>query len=444
MKSDFLWVVLVISIATIISVTTFNPDVAADFQALWVAGEFYQAGAFDQIYPPDTEYFTSKPSPEWIAHIAAQGQTTPIYSYIYPPIWAALFAKLTTLTTFHTLSTIAGVINPILLGGMAFLAWRFCCLAGMKGIRAPVYVALVMIILMTTTLGTIGLFQNQVQILVSFLILLGLERERANAPIIGGFAMGLAAAIKLYPVFFAIFWLAQGKNRAAASFIIGGGAIGLLSIFISGWPLHEVFLEQVRVISNGVFLNKTNYALETSIANVFFQEQLVFSTSAASELDADALNGIQIGQLAMAKPAIWMILSQLVILLSAITLALVAYKTRDRNPLALWPFALTLVSLMSPLAWGYHFLPAASFAPAILAFLGFRVGLRTLAICFIPLAMGLLPTYEGLSNSMNVPQLVGFSCLATYCAVWAYLLAKDRHPVALTQQASAKDSAIPA
>jgi hypothetical protein len=443
MRNDFLWVVLVIAIGTIISVATFDSEVAADFQALWIAGEFYQAGVFDQIYPPDTEYFTSKPSPEWIAHVAEQCQETAIFSYIYPPIWAAIFAKLTTFTTFNTVSAIAGYINPILMGAMAYLAWRFCCLGGMKGIRAPVYVAVVLIILMTTTLGIIGLFQNQVQILVSFLIILGLERERSKAPIVAGLAMGLAAAIKLYPVFFAIFWLAQGKNRAAASFVIGGGAIGLLSIFISGWPLHAVFLDQIRVISNGIFLNGLNYALETSIANLFFQDDLIFSLSAASELDPEGKNGVLGGQLAMAKPFIWMVLSKVAILSSTIAVAVVAYKTRDRDPVVFWPFALTLVSLMSPLAWGYHFLPAVSFAPALLAFLGLRAGLRTLAICFIPLAMGMLPTYKGLSGSVDILQLVGVACLTTYCVVWAYALAKDTQPVALTKKAL-KQSAIPA
>ena len=98
---------------------------------------------------------------------------------------------------------------------------------------------------------------------------------------------------------------------------------------------------------------------------------------------------------------------------------------------------------MSPLAWGYHFLPAVSFAPALLAFLGLRAGLRTLAICFIPLAMGMLPTYKGLSGSVDILQLVGVACLTTYCVVWAYALAKDTQPVALTKKAL-KQSAIPA
>ncbi|MDX1739050.1 MAG: glycosyltransferase 87 family protein, partial [Alphaproteobacteria bacterium] len=50
----------------------------------------------------------------------------------------------------------------------------------------------------------LALRENQPQILVSFLILLAIERERAGWNIAGGAALALAASIKLYPALFAL------------------------------------------------------------------------------------------------------------------------------------------------------------------------------------------------------------------------------------------------
>lgn len=440
MRTDYLWVVLIIASATVISVLSFDPTLSADFQALWIAGEFYHAGVLDQIYPPEADTFTSSPSIEWVEHVAAQGQNSAVFPYIYPPIWAALAAKLVPVTSFVTLSTIASYVNPVLIGASVFLAWRLCYLSGIKNMRASVFVLIGLVVIMGTTIGTIALFQNQIQILVSFLILLGLEREKSQSPIWAGAAMGLAAAIKLYPAIIAILWLVQGKRKPFAYFVIFGGGLGLLSVVICGWPLHALFLHQISIISDSILLNGINYAFEASVANIFAQDQMVFELFTFNTLTQDNAGG----NITMAKPALWQLVSKVLVLGSIVAMAIFVRRYRVAAPVAFWPFALTLISLLSPLAWSHHFLPAASFAPALIAILGVRAGARILALVFIPLTMGLLPTFANITTAIDAQQLVGFLCMTTYCATWAYILAKQVQPATFGEVGSAKNQAIPA
>ena len=294
---DRILLTVIIIVTIIISFLMFGGTESPDFQATWLAGEFYQAGRFDEIYPHDTDFFTSKPSPAWIEHVKAQGQTTAIYSFIYPPIWAALSAMLTRVTDYQTVLSIAQFLNPIFMMGMVYLAWR----TARTSMSAPLYMVITLVILFTTTIGTIALYQDQLQIFISFLIILGIERSRSNAPIAAGAAMALAASFKLYPVLFAIFWLIRGERKAAASFVIFGGALGGLSILLTGWPLHAEFLHAIKTISGGLYINGMNYAFEPALAPIFQPADLTFISSVVNDLNADQGGGIY----AMAKPKLW-------------------------------------------------------------------------------------------------------------------------------------------
>ena len=59
---------------------------------------------------------------------------------------------------------------------------------------------------------------------------------RNNTPILAGIALAIAAAIKIYPAFFALFWLFSREKRAFAAFVIAGGIIGANSVLWAGWP----------------------------------------------------------------------------------------------------------------------------------------------------------------------------------------------------------------
>ncbi len=365
---------------------------STDLMATWLAGEFFASGQFDQIYPKDTTVYTMAPPAQWLPLLRAQGYNAAVFPFVYPPLWAALAAPLTKLTTFGALQIVALVINPLLLALSIHLAAR------LVRCRLPdwVFLAVGLALLHFSLIGIVALEQAQPQILVSFLILLGLERAAAQRPWIAGAAMALAAAIKLYPLFFALVWLLRGQYRPVLSFALFGGLLAALSVALAGWPLHVAFLHEVRVIGATAFSNKIVFSIDPMIARNFMADQLSFIPSTD-----DPASGWSV----MQKSALWRGLSLTALLASAFAAA------RIRSPLA-WPILAVLIGLFSPLSWGYHYITAVVFAPALIVLLGIRAGILTLLAIFLPLTPGGLYVLNMVSRDFAILPTVGTLAMA--------------------------------
>ncbi|WP_457647289.1 glycosyltransferase family 87 protein, partial [Profundibacter sp.] len=233
-------VLLVLFVSTMLFAVFYNVR-SPDLLASWMGGHFYQIGIMDQIYPSDRQIYSMLPPDAWMPYLKDQGYDGSVFPFIYPPLWAHIFGWLTTVTTYDTLSNLARAINPVLMGSMVILAWRSMG----NTMSVVVYTFIGLLILVSTTIGFVPIYQNQSQILVSFLIVLAIERSRYNAPVIAGVALAIAASIKLYPALFALFWLASGNRKAFGSFIVAGLVLAGASVLLAGWPLHQTFLHEV-------------------------------------------------------------------------------------------------------------------------------------------------------------------------------------------------------
>lgn len=391
-----------------------------DLLATWMAGINFERGAFDAIYPALGDRFEMLPPEAWVTELRAAGHEGAIYPFIYPPLWAWVAAGLTRVTGFAGVDAVADVMNPLLLGATLWLAARMS--AGRLG--APAFVLVGLVLFTMTTITLVALEQNQPQILVAFLTVLAIERAHAGRGIVGGAALALAASIKLYPALFALFWLVRGERRATASFILFGGALGLLSIWVAGWPLHAEFLAHMRTISSTVLVALSNHAVDPVIARTFFAEnlELVRSLDQTVSFEPDQLPG----WLVMAKPPIWMLLSAAGLIAAVAALALLARSRHGGDPL-FWPLAITVIALLSPMSWVYHYIAAVVFLPALLDRLGTRWGaLACLALLF-PTNVHLLLSFD---SGFMMENLARFGTLAMAVhAVLLLLIVTGRLPI---------------
>ena len=357
--AERLFVTLIIVLFVVMSGFVFRDSASADFRALWIAGQWLADGRPDLVYPSDPAVFTMLPPPEWIDRLEAQGYSGQVYPYIYPPIWAWLAATATQVMRYETLLTVVAFLNPVMLVAMLLAARRLAA----PGMRMSLFLAAGLGLFLISRVGIIALVQNQPQIAVAFLTVLAIERAENGAPRLGGVLLGVAAAIKLYPALYALFWLVSGQRRAAAAFALTGGAIGLLSVALAGWPLHLAFLHMIRVISDTAMVTPMNYALESTLAHVFYLDQLTFVMT--PRVDPSAARGA--AWTVLLKPAPLAILMKLLQLGVVIWLTLLFRRTRSTaDRAALWPFAFGLFSFVGPIAWCYHYLASAAFAPMLM------------------------------------------------------------------------------
>ena len=396
---------------------------SGDLMATWLAGHFLNVGRPDQVYPLLTDFFIMHPPSEWRAYMAeAYGYEGPMFPFLYPPLWAKV-AELASDVNFWMIAAVALALNAGLLMASTWLAYR----ASRSGLHPALYFGIVLLILHVTHIGTLALYENQPQILVSFLLILAVERSRAKAPITAGLALAIAASIKLYPALFALFWLFGRNNRAFLAFAAFGTALGLASVIWAGWPLHAAFLDQIRLISRTVLLTGVSFNIDATIAQLFFLDMLQWVPS----LEPPNEYNDAPGWYAMAKPPAWRILSG-AILLSVVALLCLAFHRANAAVQAsiLWPLALTAVALLSPLSWVYYYLPAAYFAPVLLEKLGPKLGAAIIAIGFGLLSAPIVPLYWAIEDRIGWPhhlyQIVGVVAL-TFLA-FGFLLALWKAP----------------
>lgn len=394
---------------------------SADLRAWWMASEAFGAGQLALIYPGETEVFTMRPAQEWHAVALARGEETALYPYLYPPLWVALGAPLTRMFSFAQVSNLATILNPALIAAMILLARRAASLP----LRPTATLLLGLALTAATVIGWPALYENQPQILVAALVVLAVERDRSGAPLQAGAALALAAALKLYPALFVLVWLLAGRGRPVAAFVLVGGALGLGSIALAGWPLHRLFLDQIAVLSGSVLLSNINFNLDALVSQLVLLDGMQRITEMTTRPEGAK------GWYVLAKGPVWAGASKLAMLAAVAGLAL---AMRRRAPAAQaaygWPAMMIALALVAPLSWSYHYLAPVVFAPALLVAYGPLRGGLLLGAVFVPISIPLVPSVNGLPL-VSAMQLLGTLAMALLGA--AFALALYRAPRAAPQ-----------
>lgn len=391
---------LIIAGYMVVSYAIFSGFASADLNALFLAALNFGAGQTGAVYPDSGPVFQLAVPPGWDTQAADLGiDARPLFPFIYPPLWAAAFAPLAAAVGPGAFTTAAFLINPVLVGLSAVLGHRIM----QPAMTLPVWLLLCLVIVTTTTFGYVALLQNQPQILVSFLILLALERDRSGAPVAAGIALALAASLKLYPALFVVFWLAAGNFRASAAFLGAGAGLGGLSVALAGWPLHVDFLNQIRVIANSLISSSINYSIDSTLTQWVLSDFLTTAVGEQGQTLQSASNVI-----VAVKPAIIRMSDRLIMIagLAALSIAILRADTETRFR-RLYPAGIIFVALASPLTWAYHYLSVVFLFPALIE--NFRRGwviFLTLAIAYNGGTVWLL---DRLPTPYFIAQIVGSS-----------------------------------
>ena len=137
----------------------------------------------------------------------------------------------------------------------------------------------------------------------------------------------------------------------------------------------------------------------------------------------------------MHKPMWWRLFSMAFML--AVISALVALMRRRApgNRALVWPLAISLIALASPLSWGYHYLPAIAFTPVLLDRFGTLRGGLVICLIFIPLSLPVMLSFKHLSvwlgTDIRLAQIAGTLLMIAY----ALAMARAGRPLAIPSDA---------
>lgn len=372
---------VVIAVFTLAMMLKFAARPSADMLGVWMAGKAMAAHLPGAVYPADGQVFTLLPPQAWAAWMRAEGRSGAVYPFIYPPLWAWAMGKLTAVMTFGGLDRVLSVAFPVMQGLCLVIAHRLAA----PRMHQTLFVGIGLLVLSLSYIGSLALYQSQPQVIVALLTLAAIERAEAGRPRLAGCLLAVAAAMKIYPAIYALFWLAQGNRRASGSFALAGAALAALSVAVAGWPLHQEFLRMLGVVSHTALMMPFNYTLAAAVAQ-FTEIDAITWVRTLSDPASDGYLVIPM--------AFWLTTAMKATLALAVTgAALLLARARTRaERAAVWPMALIVVALASPLSWSYHYIAAAAFLPMLLDRL--KPGLAMALILAITVLLGpFLPVY---------------------------------------------------
>ena len=378
-----------------------------DLSALFLAGHFWSSGQYDLVYAAPDGFFGPGVQ-SWadeLARLGHGGET--FFPFVYPPIWAALAAPLAqTLGPTGFFNTFY-VIHILMIAASVLLAYRV--------VRPPVPLVLWCVLscalLYLSLIAVSAIYHNQLQIMVTFLIILSLERYSSGASITAGIALGLAAAIKISPAALGLIFLLDRDIRAAVATAVTGGLLLALSLLIAGPELHQEFLARVREISSQIAVMHVNWNIEAYLLQL---HALVTGTP---------LHGPQaIDNFATPEP-LWVTIATKVILVAGV--ALVVARTRGlprQDALRIRPLGLMMVlTLCGPLGWSHHYLTILILLPGVLTFLQPIRAVAILVIIAGLTSLGVFSLVKPLGVQVHAQALF---CTTVLLAIFALFFAR--------------------
>lgn len=329
---------------------------SVDMSAIYMAGRFAAQGHDAAIYMAPHDFFSRQPPQVWVDELAPFGHAESFaVPFVYPPVWAFLAAPFAQASAPEAFFDATRIVTTAAFAGTILAAWRLMRPAGMS---ATIFAAVSVAVASVTVPFLFSASLNQPQAVVIFLIVLAFERYAAGRPAAAGLALGLAAAIKVTPIFLAVIFLADRNWRAA---LWAGGtaaAIGAASLAVAGPDLHLTFLDRVRQIEGLMPLIGFNMTFET-VMHDFFVPMENHPTSINKALFVDTP---------------WVSLLSRVLALAAVAAALWTTRTAERTLRIRLRLILVYLAVVffSPLAWMHYYTLPLLLAPGMLGAWGLR------------------------------------------------------------------------
>lgn len=422
-------IVVIMAVVTLASAWRHFDSTSPDLLASWMAGLNFARGAHWDIYFGSSDLFTMRPPASWVWELKSSGHTDAIYPFIYPPLWAWLTAKLTQVASFPLVVFVANIINPLLMMGTILLAARMA----RGALSVSQFLIIGVVAFSMTVIAVVALEQNQPQIFVSFLLVLAAERSRSGDWRSAGAALALAASVKLYPAIFALIWIAQRDWKPLSAFVCVGGALGLTSIAVAGWPLHAEFLHELSAISGTALVTFFTHSIDATVAELFFKEQATFLVN---------LNEGGVGVWAvLAKTPLWR-MADAAMMLSVIAGIYWFARRRAGQDALFWPTCFVALALVSPLSWGYHYLSALVFLPVLFERFGARYGLLMIAAILWPTSIPYIVLDSQIVPWAMIAQPVGTAAMACFGLALAWIIRTRLKPTSATALRPHSDPAI--
>ena len=335
-----------------------------DMAGIFMAARFVADGHPELIYAANAGLVSETPD-AWLPALTALGKAdVSTFPYVYPPLWAMIFAPLAGHIQIQTLLNGALILQLCLYFWSVRLAWllvgQFMPWGRWALIALPISAF--------AGAPVIALLLNQPQITISFLILLATYQLVLAREIRAGLVLALAASIKLTPLIFILLFPALRRWRGLAAMIGGLALMAGLGVILAGPDLTLAFAARAKDLSEQTILSRIAYNIGPILLQLL-------------PGDVTILKAFPDASFVALTPPVLKALSGAVLLA---LLALALWLTRHHDPQARafeLATALTLIAaLAGPIGWIHYYLGPTLLLPGLLR-AGNPVGVWAFVLC---------------------------------------------------------------
>ncbi|MEM9436075.1 MAG: glycosyltransferase family 87 protein [Pseudomonadota bacterium] len=243
-------------------------SVGTDIAPLYLAGYLTAQGQAELIYAAIPSFVGEPVARGWVEASAAAGLEN-VVAYVYPPLWAALAALLTSMSA-PAFSNAAMVATLSAYALTILAAWRLA----RPALSLPLFTAAALGLSLASLPFLFAWSLVQPQLIVIALTIWSVERLSAGKPTAAGILLGLAAAIKVFPILFALLFVAERQGKAAATALATAAALAALSVLLMGWPAHAAFLAAGSELAQNTLLYGGNLTFSSLAHALIFASDI--------------------------------------------------------------------------------------------------------------------------------------------------------------------------
>lgn len=304
-----------------------------DLSSSYVGCRVVAAGQLQHLYSIDARAFDRVDDPVWkqIAGQTGFPATGILHPYVQTPLWALSLEPLCTRTRYRTFQ---GIFLALEIGCFSAFLWTIA-VNWTPSLFHPGWMVLIALVFYTSDPVRYALTFAQTHILYILLTILALQCDRKR-PVLAGALLALAAAVKITPAYFFLYWLILRRWKPAASFAATSALLVAVSTALLGWPLFDEYLHVLSGVSNVLLVSYNNQSFPAAMmSHAFPSSEMIHWTPH------------------LLPPWLKMLTSALAVA-STVVGGWLDRRSPDRAPLGAI-FALVGVTVFTPIAWTHYF-----------------------------------------------------------------------------------------
>ncbi len=269
------WGVLALLVAFIVAGTAvfWNTD-GQDLASSYVGCRLVATGNIGALYTHDSDNFADvgDMTGTW-QRLGAQGNFHGyLHPYVQTPLWAYALQPLCNRTSFPVFQRIFLVLTMLALAGTVFLVGRYWA----PGLLHPLAIATVLVGLWFSQPFQYAMFLLQTHALFVFLTVAGLVLAERGRWGWAGFCIACAAAVKVTPGVFLLYWLLTRRWKAAGSMAFWSAVLMGATYVALGSQVMAAYVSDLQRVSRVLLVAQNNQSFAAWVMARFYGPDEVF------------------------------------------------------------------------------------------------------------------------------------------------------------------------